>query len=124
MDTHTQDIRMAQWTSIIQECNASGMTKKKWCKDNNVNDKQLYYWQRRIRKMIIQTASDNAESTGVKFAELPMVQKEATQLSLETHGTAYSVPQRRLNKGSLSIEISNLSEKELLAFTKELLRDA
>lgn len=124
MDNHTQDIRIAQWSSIIQQCNTSGITKKQWCQDNNVNEKQFYYWQRRIRKMIIQTVPDKAEATGVKFAQLPVIQEKPAELSAQTHITTHSTAQLRLNKGNISVEISNLSRKDLLDFTKELLADA
>ena len=120
MDTHTHDIRMSQWTSIIQKCNTSGMTKKQWCQDNNIKEKQFYYWQRRIRKLFIQTAAGNVEPTAVTFAELPLMQ----ETHLQPPKLACTSPQLKLNKGSLSIEISNLSGRELLDFTKELLLDA
>lgn len=50
MEAVTHQIRLANWLPIIQECRSSGMTVKAWCSQNNINEKQFYYWQRRIRK--------------------------------------------------------------------------
>ena len=45
MDKISHEMRLAQWTSIIRECNNSGMPKKSWMEINNINEKQFYYWR-------------------------------------------------------------------------------
>ena len=50
MDKITHQARVEQWTNIINECLASGMTKTAWCKQNGISDKAFFYWQRIIRK--------------------------------------------------------------------------
>lgn len=39
MDKITHEMRLAQWTSIIRECNNSGMSKKSWITANNIESK-------------------------------------------------------------------------------------
>lgn len=70
MDKSTYEIRLARWDFMIQECNTSGLTKKKWCLGNNINEKQFYYWQRQLRKKICESVEEKAVP-GVTFAELP-----------------------------------------------------
>lgn len=70
MDKITHEMRLAQWSSIIRECNNSGMAKKSWMAINNINEKQFYYWQRRIRCEAIQDLEQNPSSSPT-FAELP-----------------------------------------------------
>ena len=52
MDKSTHEIRLAQWASIIQECNTSGMTKKKWCQENNINEKQSKHSEKEMNETI------------------------------------------------------------------------
>lgn len=50
MDKITHKIRREQWTSIIKECLASGMSKTAWCREHGISDKSFFYWQRRLRE--------------------------------------------------------------------------
>lgn len=70
MDKITHEMRLAQWTSIIRECNNSGMSKKSWMATNNVDEKQFYYWQRRIRHEALQELQPSLTSHAT-FVELP-----------------------------------------------------
>ena len=67
MDKTTYEIRLTHWTNIIRECNASGLQKKVWCRQNSIDEKQFYYWQRRVRNRAfeIQKVSEPA------FVEIP-----------------------------------------------------
>ena len=49
MDKITHQVRCEQWTSIINECLASGMNKTAWCRENGISEKQFFYWQRILR---------------------------------------------------------------------------
>ena len=43
MDKITHQVRCEQWTSIINECLASGMNKTAWCRENGISEKQFFY---------------------------------------------------------------------------------
>ena len=61
MDKASYEIRIKQWTGIIQEANASGMAKCSWCKQNGISLRQFYYWQKKVREWVLaQTASPSA----------------------------------------------------------------
>ena len=46
MDRITRKVRCEQWTKIIKECLASGMSKTAWCREHGISDKTFFYWQR------------------------------------------------------------------------------
>ena len=52
MDKTTYQVRSANWKAVIEQCQArpEGQTAKKWLADNNVSEKQYYYWLRKFRK--------------------------------------------------------------------------
>ena len=78
MDQTTHDVRLANWKVIIDSCQArpDGQTAKEWLAENNVPEKQDYYWLRRIRQQSCQDlkpmvpAAAKAPAT-LAFAEFP-----------------------------------------------------
>lgn len=54
MDKISHEMRLAQWTYIICECNSSGKSKKSWITANGIDEKQFYYWQRHVREEVFQ----------------------------------------------------------------------
>lgn len=52
MDKTTHEVRIANWRSIIKQCQArpEGQSAKQWLADNGINEKSYYYWQRKVRK--------------------------------------------------------------------------
>lgn len=41
--------RIKEWTKLLQEADASGLTRKQWCEQNGIPQRKFYYWQKRIR---------------------------------------------------------------------------
>lgn len=74
MDKITHKMRLDNWAHLIQECNSSGLSKKRWCEQNQVDEKQFYYWQRKVREDIYTRQSSllPTESTS-GFVEVPSV---------------------------------------------------
>ena len=50
MDKITHQIRAEHWTKVLNECINSGMSKTAWCRANGISEKQLFYWQRILRR--------------------------------------------------------------------------
>lgn len=73
MDKIAHEMRLAQWTNIIQACAASGLHKRTWCQQNGIDEKQFYYWQRRIRKQVfeVQNLSESTPLATTTFVEMP-----------------------------------------------------
>ena len=52
MDKITHEIRLANWKTIVEQCNdrPQGTTVKQWLADNDINEKIYYYRLRRVRQ--------------------------------------------------------------------------
>lgn len=122
MDIITNEVRLSHWIATIQECNNSGLSKRQWCQKNDVNEKQFYYWQRRIRNQIYDKRMHSIDAS--PFVELPAVKCENPPANKSENISQPETVSLKLSKGKISIELMNLSAKELLDFTKELLADA
>ena len=104
MDNITHEMRLAQWTSIIRECNNSGMSKKSWMSANDIDEKQFYYWQRRVREEVIQELRPTF-SSATTFVELP-APVSAVPLGKQ--------PDAIIHMGNCSLEIHNTISPALL----------
>lgn len=75
MDKITHEMRLAQWTNIIHSCAASGLSKRAWCQQNSIDEKQFYYWQRRIRSQVFEfqkcSEATALATTTATFVEVP-----------------------------------------------------
>lgn len=63
MDKITHEVRLANWTKLIQKYLSSGLSKKQWCLQNQIDEKRFYYWQHRVREEVYseQVSTESAE---------------------------------------------------------------
>ena len=92
MDKTTHEVRLANWKSIIEQCQQrpEEQTAKQWMMDHDISEKSYYYWLRKIRKEAYeQMSSINLPATSqegtVTFAELPVQPQGAS----ESFGQSY-----------------------------------
>lgn len=112
MDKITHQVRCEQWTSIINECLASGMNKTAWCRENGISEKQFFYWQRILRKeaYIGMDPQKGELSTVPKTAFV-----ECTPPAPEKVPVSDFRPDVVIRSGNLTVEISNTVSSDLLS---------
>lgn len=49
--------RVQQWAMVVQECAASGLSNREFCRQRGISEKSFYYWQRKLRTQIIEAAA-------------------------------------------------------------------
>ena len=64
MDAKTAEIRYQRWVQAIQDWGNSGLSKRDYCQQNGIDEKQFYYYQRRIRAIIAAQAERPALPKG------------------------------------------------------------
>ena len=117
MDKTTHAVRLQQWSEIIQAQLASGMSKRDWCRENNVPEKQFFYWQRRVRKELYEVQTGKLVPSGstndLALVEVPLA---PSQTSLATAGF---VPDAVIAVGNVTVGIKeNISETMLMSIGK------
>ena len=48
--------RLSDWARIVQEQQASGLNKREFCQQNGITERQFYYWLKKVRQAVIETA--------------------------------------------------------------------
>lgn len=105
--------RLQTWAPIVRNCKSSGMTVRAWCEENDVNEKQFYYWQRRVREELLQSvAVQSSQQSG--FYQIP---------DHSVNNSAFK-PDMVLNIGSLRMELSNTVSSELLSKVMKVIHHA
>ena len=80
MDKITHEVRLKQWNSIITECQKRSLdqTEKQWLaeNDNDIHEKQYYYWLRRIRNEAYNELATQEKDANTKL--VPAVNSEVS----------------------------------------------
>lgn len=121
MDQITHDVRLEGWKDVIRQCHArpKGQTIKEWCAQNNVSEKQFYYWQRRIRLQLaggitgtLVPAAAGMEHA-VSFTEIP-VPAINSALSASDNTNDFQA-EAVIRKGDLVIAVRNSISDRVLS---------
>ena len=117
MDKTTHAVRLQQWSEIIRAQLDSGMSKRDWCRENNVPEKQFFYWQRRVRKELYEAQAEGlVPAAGMGFpalVEVPVVQHQ------ESPAAAGFKPDAVITVGNVTVGIrENISEALLMSIGK------
>lgn len=127
MDRITHQVRLANWTKIIEECNnrPAGTTAKQWLRDNGISEKSYYYWLRKVRREVYSSKemelpaihSLPKQQPAVTFAEIPLPEQ---QTSITDTFKADAV----IHTGAMVIGISNTISDTLLSRLLEVAHHA
>ena len=49
--------RAREWAMLIQECSASGLTKREFCQQRGISEKSFYYWLKKLRMRMVGAAT-------------------------------------------------------------------
>lgn len=112
MERVTHEMRRRKWAAIIKECNESGIKKKDWLAEHNINPKAFYRWQKRLRVEIGtgMILSEKDITAPVVHPPLPEFGLVSSQDSPSVINTASAV----IRKGDLEIELSDGISDQLL----------
>lgn len=99
-----------KWAPIITECKSSGMTVRSWCQINDVNEKQFYYWQRRLREELY-TASLETQKLDITPTFIPVPNE------IFSNPEPYKTPSAELilTYGDVKMEITSKASPIFLA---------
>ena len=77
--------RVQHWAAVVQECASSGLSNREFCRQRGIAEKSFYYWQRKLRTQIVESASPQLVQL-----EPPVVSDE--QLCIQYRGAELKLP--------------------------------
>ena len=96
-----------------------GISVRSWCEQNDVNEKQFYYWQRKIREIASESLPTITQDS--KFVQLPV---SAISLTTAKPCSSEFVPSMVIRVGKAVVELADHVQPELLASVLKVLFDA
>lgn len=122
MDKTTHEVRLHQWSEVLQAQLASGMSKKEWCRENNVPEKRFYYWQRRVRQELYETEMNRLVPVGrvnrPALVELPVLRETGNP------ATSGFSPDAVIAFGNVTVGIKETVSEDLLMNIGKMIRHA
>ena len=115
----TTQIRIQQWTEIIQDRNTSGLTVDDYCESHGLSRNQYYYWLRRVKARILESAPQIVE---LKMPATVLAKSELAPVQIQPAAT--DVPQLVISKGDIDIRVNSNISPELLMMIFECLSHA
>lgn len=79
------EYRTQTWSGLIQECNASGLTKRELCRQRGISEKRFYYWLRKLR-------SQMAAATAPQLVQLEPAPVPDDMLQIQYRGAELRLP--------------------------------
>ena len=119
MDQSTNEIRLANWKAIINECQSrpTDQTKKQWLKEHDVPIKSYYYWLRKIRQSAYDELSQTLPAVQERNVPAPAFVEIPAEAVLQD--TAPATPAITIRTGRSTIEISSsVPESTILKLVK------
>ena len=72
--------KMKEWQERVIQCQNSGLSINEWCRQNKINRKTYFYWQRQVwdnkKNELKQTGSQEKGILRIRFAEVSIDRKE------------------------------------------------
>ncbi|WP_088186828.1 hypothetical protein [Desulfosporosinus sp. FKA] len=120
----TTQYRYDRWVGIISERNASGLSIKDWCRQNDVKETSYYYWLKKIRHSIVESLEPEDHKDELTF--VPMLsQPKTNELNHVNDDKTSSAPHSEviLKLGEITIEFGSQASQELILNVLRTLRN-
>lgn len=128
MDQVAHEVRHQKWLDLINQCNASGLTRKEWCRLHGISTKTFYYRQKQLRNeafalSVKSDAQNKLISSGTAFAEIEVPQPPPTVQPREEVRPGFQ-PDAVIRTCTLTIEVSNNASRDILSLIQAVVTHA
>lgn len=117
MENTTDKKNFNKWAPIIKKCRSSGIGVRPWCRENNVGEKQFYYWERRIKAKNLETQKEEQSKSNVNLVEIkhPHIEPSINKSTLTFKADMV------VHVGNNVLEISNTVSENLLSMVLKVM---
>lgn len=78
--------RAQNWAMVIQECKASGLTNREFCRQRGISEKSYYYWLRKLRGQMVEAVPQLAPLDPIPAQDdILQIQYRGAELRLPGH---------------------------------------
>lgn len=83
--TVRDEYRAQSWAIVIQECSASGLSNREFCRRRGISEKSFYYWLRKL-------CGQMAEAAAPKLVPLEPTMERSDMFQIRYRGAVLKLP--------------------------------
>ena len=138
MDKEILELRVRSWIPVIQSATHSSKTRNAWCAEHDISLQQFYYWQRAVRKYVLQhpecapaepdhgdvSLPAEASSSGPVFYEVSLTDEKSVvqAVSPESESNPAFTPEVMMEVGGIRLLIGKGVSEETLSTVMSVIR--
>ena len=70
MEKNESMVKLRRWARVVEAANASNLSRSEWCEKMGITESAFYYWQRRVRKYVLDQVTDqHASADNAHFSD-------------------------------------------------------
>lgn len=116
MQSAQHEIQKTKWKSRISERCQSGQTIRAWCKENNIQEGQYYYWLKVLREESLIQAGALAVTQSNRFVELLPKERKADAGAIDCSFCA-----KLTTQSGFQVDIYNGADEQTLGFLLQVI---
>ncbi len=117
----TRKAKLDHWAQIFREQKSSGLTVKDWCSQNGITKDQFFYWKRKLKESVLETALPDIVPVTTSSQGLTSC---TSCTSLTTPGIPDTDFLARITIQDISIEIGSGASEQLVSCIIKAVRNA
>lgn len=110
------EMHMQEWAKLIETRQASGLSIKRWCEQNNLPESKYYYYLKKLRLAACEPLMEETSGTA-QFALVPKPVRTSHRVAEGTNNIRITLP-------SAVVEIGEGASESQVRFTLEVLLNA
>ena len=88
--TIRKQYRMQEWAKIIQQCHSSGLSNRKFCRQNGISEKTYYYRLRQLREHAV--AEESSQIPQLIQLDIPAQEKSEDLIHIQYRNAELTLP--------------------------------
>lgn len=109
-------MHMQEWAKLIEARQASGLSIKNWCQQNNLPESQYYYYLKKLRLAACESLSGESRD-GSQFALVPSHARVSNTVATRSNNI-------KITLSNAVVEIGEGADEAQVKFTLEVLLNA
>ena len=129
-------LKLRQWAMLVKAANESSLSRREWCRSNEISESSFYYWQKRVRAFALSSMieAESSDHTQEQLSDNDFFEITVSDGSLPVHAEHNEVtpvaltdqtplPMITIHAGRYDIGIHDNFSKQTLASVLEVINN-
>lgn len=109
VQTVTKNVRLQQWSSIIQDCKARGLKVDDYCTEHNISRNAYCYWLRKSKEATIESSGRTCSEIEPSFVSSITVDSDSASISIKQKESRFTEKSAKRHSAYDAVELFTFS---------------